>query len=218
MVSMCVLVPGGLWPRVYDLTMRRAERRGLTRIREEALRAATGHTLELGAGTGANLAAYPRAAHPLVVTEPDPHKARVLRRRADLLRPDAQVLHADAGALDFPDEMFDSVVVTLVLCTVPDQAAALGEIRRVLRPGGRLVFVEHVRSTDPLVARRQDRWQPAWSLLAGGCRPNRDTGDAIARAGFRLSDLQIQALPAAPRIVRPLAVGCATRDDGAASP
>lgn len=209
MVNMCVLVPGRLWPRVYDLTMRRAERAGLAAIRHDALEAATGSTLEIGAGTGANLAAFPDTVHPLVLTEPDRNKARVLRRRADTLRPDARVVQAEVDALPFPDASFDTVVVTLVLCSVPDQATALGEIRRVLRPTGRLVFVEHVRSEDPALARRQDRWQPVWSLLAGGCRPNRDTVSAIASAGFRVDALRTGTLPTAPGIVRPLAVGYA---------
>lgn len=207
----CVLAPGRVWPWLYDVTMRRSEFAGLAAIRVRALRDVTGRTLELGAGTGANLSAYPATAGPLVLTEPDPHKARRLRCKARRRRPDAQVSPADATSLPFPDESFDTVVVTLVLCTVPNQAAALAEIHRVLRPGGRFVFVEHVRSDDPHLARRQDRWQRPWSLLTGGCQPNRDTVAQIERAGFRLEEISRDRLPKAPAIVRPLAIGVATR-------
>lgn len=209
--SMCVCIPGWLRPRCYDLVMRAPERRGLAILRRELVGQVRGRTLEVGAGTGANLPWYPAAAAPLTLTEPDPDAARRLRARAASIRPDARVLEVGVDDLPFADGSFDTVVCTLVLCTVPDQHAALSEIHRVLRPDGVLVFVEHVRAHIPALARRQDRWRRPWRVLAGGCEPNRDTVLAIAGAGFTVSEVRRGHMPAAPAIVRPLAFGTATR-------
>src|SRR5262249_1447567 len=150
-----------------------AEAAGLGLERQRLLAQASGETIELGAGTGLNLAHYPNTITRLVLTEPDRHMARRLRRRVDSLRPDAEVVGAAAAAVPFPGASFDTVVVTFVLCSVPDPGAALTEIARVLRPGGRLLFAEHVRSADPAVAARQDRRPFPYKLI--GCHPNRDT-------------------------------------------
>ena len=233
---MCRAISGRLWAWFYDVAMRRVEQRGLAAIRHGIVSQARGHTLEIGAGTGANLAHYVPAAAPLVLTEPDPHKLRRLRHRARHTRPDAQTVSAQAQSLPFPDATFDTVVATLVLCSVPNQADALAELGRVLRPGGVLVFIEHVRSDEHhlarrqvrrpggvlafikhvrsdehRLARRQDRWRPAWRAVAGGCEPNRTTAAAIEAAGFELTELRHGRMPAGPSIVRPLAIGVATR-------
>lgn len=210
---MCRAIPGRMWAWLYDVAMRRVEHRGLGAWRREIVSRANGRTLEIGAGTGANLPRYPPAASPLVLTEPDPHKLRRLRRRARRTRPDAQAVHGLAQSLPFPDAAFDTVVATLVLCSVPNQADALAEVRRVLRPGGILVFLEHVRSDDHRLARRQDRWLRAWRAVAGGCEPNRDTAAAIESAGFELTEIRHGHMPASPSIVRPLVIGVATRPE-----
>ena len=204
-------IPGRLWAWLSDFAMRRTERGGLTALRRDIVGQAAGRTLEIGAGTGANLVHYPADVTLLVATEPDVHKLRRLRRRAQRARPDAQSLSAVAESLPFADAEFDTIVMTLVLCSVSNQHAALVEVRRVLRPGGTILFLEHVRADDPRVAHRQDRWRPVWRAITGGCEPNRDTVAAIRAAGFALSEIRTERLPAAPAIVRPLAIGAATR-------
>ncbi len=208
---MCRAIPGRVRAWLYDVTMRRVEQGGLATLRSDLVSRAHGRTLEIGAGTGANVRFSPAAASPLVLTDPDPHKLNRLRHRVDRIRPDAQIVSAQAQSLPFPDAAFDTVVATLVLCSVPNQAEALAEVRRVLRPGGLFLFVEHVRSDDPRIARRQDRWRPMWRAIAGGCEPNRDTTAAITAAGFDLTELRRGRMPAAPSIVRPLAIGIAIR-------
>ena len=169
---------------LYDRLDRVAERTWMGERRARLLAGARGAVLEIGGGTGANLTHY-RDAERVVVSEPDPHMRRRLRTRLGDARVPVELSEAGAEALPFPDGSFDAVVSTLVLCTVPDQGAALGEIRRVLRPGGRLLFIEHVRAGDS-TARLQDRIEPIWGFLLGGCHPNRDTVAAVARAGFEL--------------------------------
>ncbi len=134
--------------------------------------------------------------------------ARRLEERAS---GDIQVLRAGAGELPFPDASFDTVISTLVLCTVPDTSRALAEIHRVLAPGGRLLFLEHVRNDDPARARWQDRITPVWRHVACGCHANRDTPRLIAEAGFTVSDFEHGHFPKGPSIVQPLVSGVATR-------
>jgi ubiquinone/menaquinone biosynthesis C-methylase UbiE len=116
---------------------------------------------------------------------------------------------APAEALPFADDSFDTVVSLAVLCTVDDQARALSEIRRVLHPGGRLVFLEHVRSADPKLAGWQDRLERPWGWFAGGCHPNRRTLEAIEAAGFDVIELEREDLPDIPRLVKPNIMGVA---------
>ena len=148
-------------------------------------RRAHGVVVELGAGTGANLPLYDRGAiERLVLVEPSPAMRRRLAGPAAAA--DAEVVDATAARLPLGDGAADAVVSTLVLCSVPDLDAALAEIRRVLRPGGRLLLMEHVRAADATAARRQDRLDPAWCRLAQGCHPNRDTLAHVAAAGFTI--------------------------------
>lgn len=170
---------GRLFPVLYDLAMWPAERFYLGRLRRELLAAAGGRVLEIGAGTGANLTHYGRRAQ-VVLSEPDRamlHRARLDGRPAVL---------AAAERLAFAGASFDTVVSTLVLCTVADPAASLAEIRRILRPGGDLLLLEHVRSSDPDTARLQARLTPAWKKLARGCHLDRDTAATVAAAGFQI--------------------------------
>jgi ubiquinone/menaquinone biosynthesis C-methylase UbiE len=196
-----------LYAATYDRINRGAEEAGLSAERQRLLAQAGGRTIEIGAGAGRNLTQYPESVTRLVLTEPDPHMARRLRRRVATARPDAEVLDADAEHLPFPDDSFDTAVVTFVLCSVPDPAAALTEIARVLRPGGRLLFAEHVRSDDPAVAAKQDRPPFPYKLI--GCHPNRATLDLIAASPLLVEDVRHGEVPKAPRIERPMIAGTA---------
>jgi ubiquinone/menaquinone biosynthesis C-methylase UbiE len=146
-----------IFAATYDRMSRKSEEAGLRALRQGLLADATGRVLEIGAGTGTNLPFYNRSIESLVVTEPEPPMLRRLQRTVREHAPLALVLRAPAEDLPFEDDSFDTVVSTLVLCGVDDQPRALREARRVLRPGGRLLFLEHVRSDDPGLARFQHR-------------------------------------------------------------
>jgi ubiquinone/menaquinone biosynthesis C-methylase UbiE len=201
----------GTWGRafaaLYDRGLKSTEEAGLGEMRRELLAGAAGRTIELGAGTGANLDLYPDAVTELVLSEPDPHMAKRLRRHlADSGRA-ATVAEDPAENLPFPNDSFDTAVATLVLCTVPDPASALAELARVLRPGGRLLFIEHVRSTDPATARWQDRLERPWRFFADGCHCNRDTIATLGASPFEPPEVEHGTVPKAPPIVRPLVHG-----------
>ena len=194
---------------LYDRCFKASEEAGLREMRRELLARARGRVLELGAGTGLNLDLYPSSVEDLVLSEPDPHMIRQLRKRAGESPRQVEVVEAPAEMLPFDDGSFDTVLVTLVLCTVPDPAATLREVRRVLRPDGQFLFLEHVRSHDPRLARWQDRLEKPWRFLGDGCHCNRDTVATIAAAGFDVGEAGGGELPKAPPIVRPLARGTA---------
>lgn len=193
---------------LYDRCFKAAEEAGLREMRREVLSGARGRVLEIGAGTGLNLELYPREGlDSLVVTEPDPHMFKQLRERAPKVCAGAELVQAGGEDLPFEDDSFDTVTVTLVLCTVPDQAATLREIKRVLKPGGQLLFLEHVRSNHADLAKWQDRLEKPWRFLGDGCHCNRDTEAALRAAGFELSGVDHPELPKAPPIVKPMAKG-----------
>jgi ubiquinone/menaquinone biosynthesis C-methylase UbiE len=202
---------GRLFAALYDRMTASTEEAGLADMRAQALAKASGATLELGAGTGANLQHYTDAVSELVLTEPSEHMARRLRDKVAASGRAAQVVVAPAERLPFEDERFDTVVATLVLCTADDAAASLREAARVLRPGGQLLFLEHVRADDPGLARWQDRLEGVWGYVAAGCHPNRDTLAAIETSGFSVEELERGRLPKAPPLVKPLISGRATR-------
>jgi|SRR5215218_1830355 len=204
--------PRRIFAALYDRQLRPLERGWLGQRRGALLGELTGQVLEVGAGTGGNLAHY-RHAGKVVACEPDPAmRARLAGKLADAPVP-VQLCDAAAEALPFADQSFDVVVCTLVLCTVPDLPAALAESYRVLRPGGRLAFLEHVRGRGRL-ARWQDRLTPLQVWFAGGCHPNRDTQAAIADAGFAIGPLEVfEPTPNSP-ITRPFIQGAATRPPG----
>lgn len=172
---------------LYDRLGGTMERRWMGEHRARLLASARGTVLEIGGGTGANLPHY-RDVERVTVSEPDPFMRRRLSPKLEAALVPVEVSEAGAEALTFPDESFDTVVSTLVLCTIPDQVSALAEVRRVLRPGGRLLFIEHVRAEDS-TARWQDRIEPVWGYVFGGCHPNRDTLAAIEAAGFEVQTL-----------------------------
>ena len=155
----------------------------MRRWREWLARGARGRTLDLGCGTGRTLPLFPKEAR-AVGLDPSAEAMRRARKRA----PDVPLVRASAQALPFRDGAFDTVVSGLVFCSVPDPAQALGEVRRVLRPGGRLRVMEHVRARNAFGARLQDLVQPAWTRITGGCHPNRDTEVAVEAAGFGIED------------------------------
>jgi ubiquinone/menaquinone biosynthesis C-methylase UbiE len=168
-------------PWCYDLGLWLAELGGFGRWRRWLPGGAAGRTLDLGTGTGRNLPHLPPGVAAVAV-DPCPQNLAAARRRA----PGVALVRARAEALPFRDGAFDTVLSGMVLCSVDDPAASLGEIERVLAPGGTLRLIEHVRSASPLGGWWQDLVQPAWTWAAGGCRPNRDTERTVAAAGFEV--------------------------------
>lgn len=204
---------GRLFARLYDRTLAESERAGLGARRAELLAAARGRVLEIGAGTGVNLPYYTDAVTELTLTEPFEPMARRLRERVAAAGSEATVIVAPAERLPADDASVDTVVVTLVLCTVADVGATLAEVTRVLAPGGRLLFLEHVRSEDPGVARRQDLLERPWRFIGHGCHPNRDTLAAIGASALEVVEVERGRVPKAPSFVRPMVVGAARRPD-----
>lgn len=202
-----------LWGRVfaagYDWFMAGTEKAGLRDRRRELLSGLSGRVLEIGGGTGANIPFYAEHVDEVTITEPEDPMARRLERKLSESGVRARVVRAPAEQLPFADDSFDFVVSTLVLCTVADPARALGEIHRVLKPGGELLFLEHVRAEDPQLARWQDRFHPLWVRWGHGCHCNRPTLQNIENAGFSVSNVEQGRVPKAPPIVRPLIVGTA---------
>jgi ubiquinone/menaquinone biosynthesis C-methylase UbiE len=167
-------------PWLYDLALALLERTGLRRWREWLVRGATGRSLDLGTGTGRDLPLLPPGVRAVAV-DPHPDNLARARRRG----PAVPLVVARAEALPFRDGAFDTVISALVLCSVSDPQRSLAEIRRVLRPGGALRVIEHVRAPG-LYGAFLDLIQPAWTVVSGGCHPNRETERAIEAAGFRL--------------------------------
>jgi ubiquinone/menaquinone biosynthesis C-methylase UbiE len=204
-----------LFAAIYDRMLSGTEDAGLRDMRADLIRTASGRTLELGAGTGLNLGHYTDAVTELVLTEPDPHMARRLRARLAAEPPapgSVEVVEAPAEELPFEDASFDTVVSTLVLCTVESPERAIGELKRVLRSGGRLLYVEHVRSEGERLERWQDRLERPWGWFAGGCHPNRPTAATLTAAGFDVEP-EHGTLPKVPPIVRPMIRGTAQLTD-----
>jgi ubiquinone/menaquinone biosynthesis C-methylase UbiE len=192
---------------MYDRMLSGSEKAGLADRRHALLAQANGRVLEIGAGTGLNLAHYPQSVEEIVFTEPEEPMARRLSRKLGEARRGAQVVPASAESLPFEDDSFDTVVSTLVLCTVSDPERSLSEIARVLRPGGQFLFLEHIRAEDPKLARWQDRLVRPWRVFGQGCNPNRPTPAFIEDSSLSLEEMEIGQFPKAPPIVRPLAFG-----------
>jgi len=175
-------------PWLYDSLMAVVDRLGLIRWRRWLAQHATGRTLEVGCGTGLNFSHYPST---VTVIGLDPHLSvlRAARRRA----PQVLLVVATAEALPFRDGVFDTVVSSLAFCSVPAPELGLSEIRRVLTPGGQLRMLEHVRHASALGGKIQDAIQPAWTIVTGGCHPNRDTEALVEASGFRIEEAGRQA-------------------------
>lgn len=200
-----------LMARFYDRVMAATEHACLHEWRRELLAELSGRVLEIGAGTGASLPCYPAAVDELVLAEPDPHmRTQLADRVAD--RAGASVIADPVEALTASDASFDAVVSSLVLCSVARPTHALAELSRVLRPGGRLVFIEHVAAHDDSKRLRwQRRVEPAWRRLAGNCHLTRDTEQSIRAAGFEIERIQHESMRKAMPLVRPCIRGLARK-------
>jgi ubiquinone/menaquinone biosynthesis C-methylase UbiE len=195
-------------PRGTDLLL---SGRRMHPLRRPTVEQATGVVVELGFGSGPNLELYPPEVTRVLAVEPSTvarrRAARRVAGRADL---EVRFIGLDGAALALPDRSADTVVSTFTLCTIPDVAAALAEAARVLRPGGRLLFLEHGRSPDPRVRRWQERLDPWQQRLAGGCHLTRDAAELVEAAGFELVDLQRFRIPG-PRVLTEMSRGVAVR-------
>ena len=209
----CVVV-GSIYSRVfalgYDSFLAWGERAGMQTLRRDVLAGATGWVLEIGAGTGLNATLFPADVERITLSEPDSAMRDRLRQRLASLGRRHEILDAPADHLPVGSGVVDTVVSTLVLCTVADLAATLAEIRRVLAPGGRLILIEHVRAAGPRLRGWQDRLHGPWMAFAEGCHCNRDTVAALRDAGFDTAQLQMARWNRMPPIVSPLVFGCAT--------
>lgn len=183
-------VSNPVFARVFPRLSQAMEAGGMSARREALLAGLTGQVIEIGAGTGASFSHYPRAVERVTAVEPEPRLRQIAATAACTAPVPVVVTDGLASELPTPDASFDAAVVTFVLCTVPDQGAALREIRRVLKPGGLLCFLEHVRADSSGLARTQ-RFLDAtvWPHLIGGCHLGRDTAAAIERAGFTIRRL-----------------------------
>src|SRR5215468_10591376 len=196
-----------IFPRVLDWSAGAPE---FGEYRRCALEPARGETLEIGFGTGLNLPYYPEAVSRLTAIDSENMlEDRVEKRLASCRIPVARMRLDAQGRLPFKDHTFDTVITTLTLCSIPDAAAALSEMRRALKPEGRFVFFEHGRSDDPKVARRQDRFNPIQKIIAAGCNLNRKIDELIENAGFEITALDRFSLPNAPRILAEMYRGVA---------
>lgn len=194
-------------PAAFDALGASFERRHGAAKRRTTLAAARGHVLEIGVGTGWSLAHYPDGVEAIVGLEPNEGMLARAERRAAASNRRVGLVRGSAEALPFADDSFDTVTSMLVLCTVADPARALAEVRRVLRPGGSFLFVEHVRSDDPRRARWQDRLERPWGVVALGCHPNRDTVATLEAARFEVEIEERGTMPMAPPLVKPYVLG-----------
>jgi ubiquinone/menaquinone biosynthesis C-methylase UbiE len=179
-------------PRLVHLAMRQDY---LTSFRRRVIGAAEGRVLEVGIGSGLNLPLYGSNVRAVIGLEPSPELMRMARERDAEAAVPIEFLEASAEAVPLDDASIDTVVTTWTLCTIPDAPRALAELRRVLKPGGALLFVEHGRAPESGVAWWQDRLDPLWRRLAGGCHLNRKIDDLISGSGFRLDALANARLP-----------------------
>ena len=190
----------------YNPFLALGELAGLRRQRRRLLASARGRVVELGAGTGLNLRHYPDGLEALILVEPDAAMRRRLARRVRGSGSVAHIVEASAERLPLADHSVDTIVATLLLCTVDEPQRVLDEIARVLRPHGELLFVEHVRADSARLARWQDRLCGPWRRFACGCRCNRATVELMRACGFELETAEA-TWRAMPPIVRPLAIG-----------
>ena len=183
-------------PRLIDFGMRS---RRLAGLRERLVGEAQGRVLEIGIGSGLNLPFYRREVEAVLGIDPSPELLARARRQAAWVHFPIELRRGSAEELPLDDASVDSVVTTWTLCSVADPTRALGEIRRVLRPGGALLFLEHGQAPEPGVARWQDRLTPLWRKFAGGCHLDRPIGQLIGAAGLRLAALDTGYLVEGPR-------------------
>jgi SAM-dependent methyltransferase len=202
---------GRLFAAIYNPVLWAGELAGMRSRRRDLLALARGRTLELGSGTGLNLPHYPGDLDELILAEPAAPMRRRLKKAVRRSNRTATILDATAERLPVDDGSVDTVVATLVLCTVDRPVVVLDEIKRVLRPGGRLLFLEHVRADSAWLAACQDRLERPWKRFAEGCRCNRATVELIDAAGFSVEHRTDGTWRAMPAIVRPIVLGSAAR-------
>lgn len=197
--------------KLYDVSMRRVEERSLGAWRAELIGQVSGDVLEIGSGTGVNLPYYPTTVKRLVLSEPDANMRKQLQQKVSKLdRKNISITRFRAESIGFPDASFDCVVSTLVLCSVTDQPMCLREFRRVLRPGGKLVFLEHVAAEqDPRLYRWQKFFEPLWAFIGCNCHLTRNTESEIRQAGFNLVLVDRVSMAGVPSVVRPVIKGVA---------
>jgi len=184
--------------------------RALSRVRSDLLKQARGRVLEIGIGSGLSLDYYPAEVQEVVGIEPSAALLAQCRRRIEVHAelPATELVQCGAEELPFADDSFDTVVAFLVFCTIPEPERAAREMRRVLKPGGQLIFFEHVHAPEPGLARWQDRLNPLWQPMACGCNLNRDTGAVFEQAGFNMADVRVTYHPDIPLpLVRPVIEG-----------
>ena len=199
----------------YDRFMAKTEEVCLKEWRHALLKQVSGEVLEIGAGTGANIKFYSDNISKLVLSEPDKYMRKLLKEQVDHHQlKNASVASGTAEQIESDDESFDYVVTTLVCCSVTNLKTCLSEIRRVLRPGGGLVFLEHIAATDGTSRRRwQNRINPIWKTFMGNCHLNRETEQAIVTEGFEIIQIERESMRKAPPIVRPTIRGIAKKPD-----
>ncbi|PYZ93407.1 SAM-dependent methyltransferase [Salipaludibacillus keqinensis] len=181
----------GKWlPKIYDKLMAPMEKRMFRSIRNSLVGQAQGQVLEIGSGTGLNFPYYTSKTDKVTAIEPDITMREQSLKRAQEASLVIDVQEADAERLPFPDDSFDTVIGTLVLCTIPDPDKALAEIRRVCKSDGRILFFEHVRVQQPFLARIQSAVTPLWKRLYDGCHLDRDTLSTIKKAGFSVDHVK----------------------------
>ena len=195
---------GRLMARVYDRMMQGSEEACLREWRRDLLGSVHGNVLEVGAGTGVNLPLYPTTVGRVVFSEPDRHmRAKLAERIQHAAGSPAEISEGSLEAIPFPDGSFDFVICMLVLCSVPDQQRSIGEIRRVLVPGGRLVFMEHVAAEKrPDRLKWQRRFEPLWKRISGNCHLTRRTEKAILDSGFDMVAIERESMRKANPLVR----------------
>jgi ubiquinone/menaquinone biosynthesis C-methylase UbiE len=174
-------------PRLLDLAMRN---QALDQYRRDTIGSARGVVLEVGVGSGLNLPLYGRAVDRVYALDPSLELLGLARQRADNAVVPVSLVRASAEQIPFSGSVFDAIVMTWTLCSIPDPTSALAEMRRVLRPDGRLLFVEHGLSPEKGVARWQHRLTPCWSWISGGCNLDRKTDDLLRAAGFQINSLE----------------------------
>ncbi len=198
----------------YDYAMRSTEKKCLHEWRMSLLSQAKGELLEIGAGTGVNLPHYPERVTQMTLSEPDMQMRKILQKKTlSMQKTRVNITHWGIESIDMPDSSFDTIVSTLVLCSVPHLENSLKEIYRLLRPQGTFLFLEHIISDHPQTLSWQRRIEPFWKICAGNCRLTRDTATAIRASGLRIKQLTEAPMTGTPAFVSRTIRGAASKPE-----
>jgi len=199
--------------KFYDSAIKKVEENCLSHWRRELLGNLSGDVLEIGSGTGVNLKYYPKTVNKLVLTEPDSNMRHILNKRIEESdRDNISMAHYHAESIDLPDESFDYVVSTLVLCSVKNPLNSLTELKRILRPNGQLILMEHVAADDnPKLLNWQKTVEPFWKWIGCNCHLTRQTEILIKQAGFNSIQIEKVSMLGAPSLVKPMIKGIAQK-------